>query len=126
MNARNNFEHGFAVTDTSAKPPRFVLGIGASAGGLESLEKLFRNLPTDRHRPGVPKNATATVELSAACPGDGPIQYAIVLVALAELLRNICIDDVDWDVRSDRCWSHSELAAQPWQQLNESWNFVFR
>jgi len=43
----DNFEHGFAVTDTSAKPPRFVVGIGASAGGLESLEKFFRNLPTD-------------------------------------------------------------------------------
>ena len=28
-------------------PPRFLVGIGASAGGLESLEKLFRNLPTD-------------------------------------------------------------------------------
>ncbi len=27
--------------------PCFVVGIGASAGGLESLEKLFRNLPTD-------------------------------------------------------------------------------
>ncbi len=28
-------------------PPNYVVGIGASAGGLESLEKLFRNLPTD-------------------------------------------------------------------------------
>ncbi|MGB7328884.1 MAG: chemotaxis protein CheB, partial [Rubripirellula sp.] len=28
-------------------PPNHVVGIGASAGGLESLEKLFRNLPTD-------------------------------------------------------------------------------
>ncbi len=27
--------------------PSFVVGIGASAGGLESLEKLFQNLPTD-------------------------------------------------------------------------------
>jgi two-component system, chemotaxis family, CheB/CheR fusion protein len=27
--------------------PRFVVGIGASAGGLESLEKLFRNLPAN-------------------------------------------------------------------------------
>ncbi len=27
--------------------PRYVVGIGASAGGLESLEKLFRNLPPD-------------------------------------------------------------------------------
>lgn len=25
----------------------FVVGIGASAGGLESLEKLFQNLPAD-------------------------------------------------------------------------------
>ncbi len=29
------------------RPPRYVVGIGASAGGLESLEKLFRNLPPD-------------------------------------------------------------------------------
>ena len=28
-------------------PPTFVVGIGASAGGLESLEKLFKNLPAD-------------------------------------------------------------------------------
>ncbi len=28
-------------------PPRYVVGIGASAGGLESLEKLFRNLAPD-------------------------------------------------------------------------------
>ena len=28
-------------------PPSHVVGIGASAGGLESLEKLFRNLPAD-------------------------------------------------------------------------------
>ncbi|MGB7328953.1 MAG: chemotaxis protein CheB [Rubripirellula sp.] len=28
-------------------PPNHVVGIGASAGGLESLEKLFRNLPAD-------------------------------------------------------------------------------
>ena len=27
--------------------PRFVVGIGASAGGLESLERLFQNLPID-------------------------------------------------------------------------------
>ncbi|MFN7894477.1 MAG: chemotaxis protein CheB [Pirellula sp.] len=27
--------------------PSFVVGIGASAGGLESLEKLFQNLPDD-------------------------------------------------------------------------------
>lgn len=27
--------------------PSFVVGIGASAGGLESLEKLFQNLPAD-------------------------------------------------------------------------------
>ena len=29
------------------KPPSFVVGIGASAGGLESLEKLFQNVPDD-------------------------------------------------------------------------------
>lgn len=27
--------------------PRYVVGIGASAGGLESLEKLFQNMPTN-------------------------------------------------------------------------------
>ncbi|KAA1259599.1 Aerobic respiration control sensor protein ArcB [Rubripirellula obstinata] len=30
-----------------ANEPKFVVGIGASAGGLESLEKLFRNLSPD-------------------------------------------------------------------------------
>ena len=33
--------------DRATDSPSFVVGIGASAGGLESLEKLFRNLPTD-------------------------------------------------------------------------------
>jgi two-component system CheB/CheR fusion protein len=33
--------------DESCLGPRYVVGIGASAGGLESLEKLFRNLPAD-------------------------------------------------------------------------------
>lgn len=33
--------------DSGPLRPRFVVGIGASAGGLESLEKLFRNLPAD-------------------------------------------------------------------------------
>lgn len=27
----------------------FVIGIGASAGGLEALEKLFRNIPADTY-----------------------------------------------------------------------------
>ncbi len=31
----------------AAAKPTFVVGIGASAGGLESLEKLFQNLPAD-------------------------------------------------------------------------------
>ncbi len=31
---------------TSGREPRFIVGIGASAGGLESLEQLFRNMPT--------------------------------------------------------------------------------
>lgn len=30
-----------------AATPRHIVGIGASAGGLESLEKLFRNVPSD-------------------------------------------------------------------------------
>jgi two-component system CheB/CheR fusion protein len=34
-------------TQADAMNPRFVVGIGASAGGLESLEKLFRSLPPD-------------------------------------------------------------------------------
>lgn len=32
---------------TTIVPPNFVVGIGASAGGLESLEQLFRNVPSD-------------------------------------------------------------------------------
>ena len=28
-------------------PPNYVVGIAASVGGLESLEKLFHNLPAD-------------------------------------------------------------------------------
>lgn len=35
-------------TTTAARvSPTFVVGIGASAGGLESLEKMFQNLPAD-------------------------------------------------------------------------------
>lgn len=37
-------ESGFLNGTTS---PSYVVGIGASAGGLESLEKLFQNLPAD-------------------------------------------------------------------------------
>lgn len=39
-----------SAQQTAAEPrkvPSFVVGIGASAGGLESLEKLFQNLPAD-------------------------------------------------------------------------------
>jgi len=36
-----------SADDDAPQAPRFVVGIGASAGGLESLEKLFRNLPPD-------------------------------------------------------------------------------
>ncbi len=34
-------------TNHGTTSPTFVVGIGASAGGLESLEKLFQNLPAD-------------------------------------------------------------------------------
>jgi len=47
MNTLDSLEQVPTANDTSIKLPRFVVGIGASAGGLESLEKLFRNLPTD-------------------------------------------------------------------------------
>jgi two-component system, chemotaxis family, CheB/CheR fusion protein len=30
-----------------AEPPRFIVGIGASAGGLEALERFFKNMPSD-------------------------------------------------------------------------------
>ncbi len=33
--------------DGDSTPPRFVAGIGASAGGLEALEALFRRIPAD-------------------------------------------------------------------------------
>jgi two-component system CheB/CheR fusion protein len=35
------------MSSETRTPPTFVVGIGASAGGLESLEKLFQNLPHD-------------------------------------------------------------------------------
>ncbi len=41
MNLPEQFSSG------SRASPSFVVGIGASAGGLESLEKLFQNLPAD-------------------------------------------------------------------------------
>ncbi len=49
MNTNDELIHrlGDASGDHAASEPCFVVGIGASAGGLESLEKLFRNLPTD-------------------------------------------------------------------------------
>ena len=31
----------------SSKSPRFVVGLGASAGGLDSLEKFFKKMPPD-------------------------------------------------------------------------------
>ncbi len=31
----------------SQRKPRFVVGVGASAGGLEALEELFQNMPTN-------------------------------------------------------------------------------
>lgn len=36
---------GNAAPSLRAKTPQYVVGIGASAGGLESLEKLFQSLP---------------------------------------------------------------------------------
>lgn len=34
-----------ATPTSGGRPPKFVVGIGASAGGLESLEQLFQNTP---------------------------------------------------------------------------------
>lgn len=47
------------LTD-GGKPPTYIVGIGASAGGLESLEKLFRSMPT--------KSAMAYVVLQHLSP----------------------------------------------------------
>lgn len=38
-------KHGSSFEEVS--PPRFVVGVGASAGGLDALEKLFSTLPKD-------------------------------------------------------------------------------
>lgn len=43
-NREMNADEGRAAEQ---RRPTFVVGIGASAGGLESLEKLFQNLPPD-------------------------------------------------------------------------------
>jgi two-component system, chemotaxis family, CheB/CheR fusion protein len=45
MDARQNNEHD--SIDSSIAPDFHVVGIGASAGGLESLERLFTHLPAD-------------------------------------------------------------------------------
>ena len=47
MNALHSLEQVPTANDTSTKLSRFVVGIGASAGELESLVKLFGNLPAD-------------------------------------------------------------------------------
>ena len=51
MDDETILDHGIDehLSDNATKivEPRYVVGIGASAGGLESLEKLFRNLPAD-------------------------------------------------------------------------------
>jgi two-component system, chemotaxis family, CheB/CheR fusion protein len=46
MGDKESSEFNGPLTST-LKLPRYVVGIGASAGGLESLEKLFRNLPAN-------------------------------------------------------------------------------
>ncbi len=51
-------------------PPRFMVGIGASAGGLESLEKLFRNLPSD--------TGMAFVVLQHLSPGFKSTMYKLL------------------------------------------------
>ncbi len=43
-NSNNSYHES---TGHNTTRPTFVVGIGASAGGLESLEKLFQNLPAD-------------------------------------------------------------------------------
>jgi two-component system CheB/CheR fusion protein len=35
------------ASNVSGREPNFVVGIGASAGGLEALERMFRNMPTE-------------------------------------------------------------------------------
>jgi len=40
------FSH-LAALDADRLPPRLIVGVGASAGGLEALEKLFEGMPTD-------------------------------------------------------------------------------
>ena len=40
INSSSEFESG-------DNPPSYVVGVGASAGGLEALERLFDNMPTD-------------------------------------------------------------------------------
>ncbi|MAT71041.1 MAG: chemotaxis protein CheR [Planctomycetaceae bacterium] len=37
----------FEVGESHAEEPRFIVGIGASAGGLETLQQLFEHLPPD-------------------------------------------------------------------------------
>ena len=36
-----------ALSDDGTSSPKFVVGIGASAGGLEALERLFHRMPDD-------------------------------------------------------------------------------
>ena len=36
-----------AVTEASSQSPNFIVGVGASAGGLEALEKMFGCIPAD-------------------------------------------------------------------------------
>ena len=36
-----------STAEISNQVPRFVVGLGASAGGLDSLEKFFKKIPPD-------------------------------------------------------------------------------
>ena len=43
----SDFTDTESTEEVSNQVPRFVVGLGASAGGLDSLEKFFRKMPPD-------------------------------------------------------------------------------